>query len=281
MTITKTTAQVLILLLIIDAIVLGVIIFFIYYYQGPTLKLSNKGQTGTTTAAQLTAGYPLQESYSAVISTARASVVNIVAVNPLRLRMQALPSTSIYRFEDGSIDDSTKNIIVSGVVISPDGYILTNYHSLVGAEAVYVNVYGGSPNRFLAQMVSFSEFYDLAVIKIPVKNLPVARLGDSSKIETGDIVFAIGSPFGFEHSVSSGIISDDKRDVAIEGVVYADMIQTDAAINVGNSGGPLIDVQGRVIGINTAIWAPTGVFTGVGFAIPVNRAREVMSLNDL
>ena len=132
------------------------------------------------------------------------------------------------------------------------------------------------PEITLQQIEHFFAHYkdlenDIAVLKIyPRTPLPTVVLGDSDMVRVADRVLAVGSPFGLEQTVTAGIISDDSRDLVIEGQIYKDMIQTDAAINRGNSGGPLINMKGEVIGINTAIYAPTGVFTGVGFAIPIN-----------
>jgi len=189
-------------------------------------------------------------------------------------------SNTVYRFDD-AIYSNQKTITVSGIIVDPNGYIVSNYHSLAGASVIYVTIFGGAPNKYAAKIIRYDENNDLALLKIPATELPIVKISDSSKIEAGDIVFAIGSPFGFEHSVTSGIISDNKRDLIIEGRPYRDMIQTDAAINTGNSGGPLVDVYGRVIGINTAIWAPTGVFTGIGFAIPINRVKSIIKINQL
>jgi len=102
-------------------------------------------------------------------------------------------------------------------------------------------------------------------------------MGDSEMIEVGDIVLTIGNPFGLEQTVTMGIISDDRRNMTIEGRLYEDLIQTDAAINRGNSGGPMININGEVIGINTAIYAPTGLFTGIGFAIPINKVKQLLN----
>jgi len=290
----KRQTNIVILFLVLDLFLLAVVIFFLFWYNNPkstrnytyqrlNTDTSIRQTAGSASASQnapATVGGPpsVQDSYSAIIASVRPSVVNIEAVNPERAGTQAAES-SIYRFENTRTPK--QSLIVSGIIVGSDGYILTNYHSIKGAEAVYVNVFGSSDSSYQASTIKFDEGNDLALLKINATGLPVASLGDTDRVEAGDIVFAIGSPFGFEHSVSSGIISDNKRDIIIEDRLYRDMVQTDAAINVGNSGGPLVDIQGRVIGVNTAIWAPTGVFTGVGFAIPVNRARNIMQLNEL
>ncbi|GAG94447.1 unnamed protein product, partial [marine sediment metagenome] len=129
-----------------------------------------------------------------------------------------------------------------------------------------------------ANIVLQEQSQDLAILKISSsRSLPAAKMGDSEMIEVGDIVLTVGNPFGLEQTVTMGIISDDRRDMTIEGRLYEDLIQTDAAINSGNSGGPLINIYGEVIGINTAIYAPTGIFTGVGFAIPINKVKQLLN----
>ena len=171
---------------------------------------------------------------------------------------------------------STKNSFGSGIIFDPKGYILTNYHVIAGAESILVTPFGYKEEKFTARVVKTIAAIDLAVLKIDSQEeFPCATLGNSDLIEVTDTVIAIGSPFGLEHTVTKGIISDDRRDLVIDGIAYKDMIQTDAAINRGNSGGPLVNVTGEVIGINTAIYAPTGIFTGVGFAIPINKARTI------
>ena len=166
----------------------------------------------------------------------------------------------------------------SGVIIDPDGYILTNEHVVRGADEIKVTLY--NDKTYTGKVVGKDARTDLAVIRIKgAGKLPVARLGNSDAIRVGDWAIAIGSPFGLQETVTSGIISAVRQSLPIEGREYRDLIQTDAAINRGNSGGPLCNIEGEVIGINTAIYAPTGVFSGIGFAIPSNNAKEI--LNDL
>ena len=166
----------------------------------------------------------------------------------------------------------------SGVIIDPDGYILTNEHVIHDADEIKVTVnIDGKDKTYKGKVVGKDVRTDIAVIKIePSGKLPSAPLGDSDRIKVGEWVIAIGSPFGLEQTVTSGIISALRQSVQVEGRVYKDFIQTDAAINRGNSGGPLCNIRGEVIGINTAIYAPTGVFSGIGFAIPINRAKEIL-----
>jgi serine protease Do len=161
----------------------------------------------------------------------------------------------------------------SGVIITKDGYILTNNHVVDGAKEVKVTLQDG--REFTAKVVGRDPKSDVAVVKITATDLPTVPLADSSKVEIGDVVLAIGNPFGVGQTVTSGIVSaKDRGNVGIED--YEDFIQTDAAINPGNSGGALVDINGRLIGINTAILSRSGGSVGVGFAIPSDLARTVM-----
>ena len=163
--------------------------------------------------------------------------------------------------------------IGSGVIISKDGYILTNNHVVDGADEVKVALQDG--RQFTAKVIGRDPKTDVAVIKVAATDLPAVPLADSDKIEVGDVVLAIGNPFGIGQTVTSGIVSATNRGGGL-GLDYEDFIQTDAAINPGNSGGALVDVDGRLIGINTAILSRSGGNQGIGFAIPVNLARDVM-----
>jgi len=165
--------------------------------------------------------------------------------------------------------------IGSGVIVSKDGYILTNYHVIGGADKIQVTLY--NDKKYDAKIVGSDPKTDVAVVKIDADNLPVARFGDSRKMEVGEWVLAVGSPFSeqLEQTVTSGIISAKGRsNVGL--AEYEDFIQTDAAINPGNSGGPLVNLRGEVIGINTAILSRTGGNQGIGFAIPIEMAKKVM-----
>src|SRR5271163_1739596 len=160
----------------------------------------------------------------------------------------------------------------SGVIVSPDGYILTNNHVVGNAEEIHVTLY--DKREFTAKVIGKDAKTDLGLIKIDAKEpLPVAPLGDSNTADVGDWVIAIGNPFNVGMTVTAGIVSAKGR---ILGGDYDDFIQTDASINPGNSGGPLINTRGEVIGINTAIYSRTGANNGIGFAIPIDMARNVM-----
>lgn len=161
----------------------------------------------------------------------------------------------------------------SGVIVTKDGYILTNNHVVDGASEVKVTMTDG--REFTAKVVGRDPKTDIAVVKIAAKNLPTVPLADSDKVEVGDVALAIGNPFGVGQTVTKGIVSATGRaGMGIED--YEDFIQTDAAINPGNSGGALVDIDGRLIGINTAILSRSGGSQGVGFAVPTDIARNVM-----
>jgi serine protease Do len=162
----------------------------------------------------------------------------------------------------------------SGVIVSPDGYILTANHVVQGADKIKVAIEIGE-KQFDAKIIGTDSATDIAVLKIEAEGLPAIVISDSSKLEVGDLVFAVGNPFELGRTVTMGIVSGIGRGGF--GITdYEDFIQTDAAINMGNSGGPLVDAQGRLVGINTLIFSRSGGFQGVGFAVPVNLARYVM-----
>jgi serine protease Do len=159
----------------------------------------------------------------------------------------------------------------SGFIVSADGYILTNAHVVDNADEVTVKT--TDRREYTAKVVGVDAQTDVAVLKIEAKNLPTVRLGDPSKLRPGEWVVAIGSPFGFENSVTAGIVSATSR--AMPGGNYTPFIQTDVAVNPGNSGGPLFNLDGEVVGINSQIYSRTGGYMGVSFAIPIDVASHV------
>lgn len=161
----------------------------------------------------------------------------------------------------------------SGVIISPEGYILTNAHVIQGARTIQVMTANGK--KYSAFLVRASSDHDLAVIKVNTSGLAVPRFGDSSKLQLGESVLAIGNPLRFPFTVTRGCVSALNRDIKAKGVMYRDLIQTDAAINPGSSGGALINLTGEVVGINTLVYTGTPEYThaqGLSFAIPINQA---------
>lgn len=178
---------------------------------------------------------------------------------------------------DQSTDEYTESSLGSGIIISSDGYILTNYHVIEGADRLQVTATGG---EYEAQVVGSDPSSDLAVLKIDASDLTAVEIGSSADLTVGEWVMALGSPYGLEQSVSTGIVSATSRTTSAlnsdsSSAVYTNMIQTDAAINPGNSGGALVDSDGKLIGVNTLIASSSGSSSGVGFAIPVDYAMDI------
>ncbi len=163
----------------------------------------------------------------------------------------------------------------SGVIISKDGFIITNAHVVDGAKTIQVGLSSGK--KFSAVIAGIAKDRDLAVIKVKANGLPVPKFGDSSKVQMGQTAIAIGNPLKFTWTVTAGLISALNRDIKTRGVMYRDLIQTDAAINPGSSGGALLNLKGEVIGINTLVYTGTSEFKnaqGLSFAIPINAAMK-------
>ena len=170
-------------------------------------------------------------------------------------------------------DDSPQMGLGSGVIVSPEGYILTNNHVVEGAQEIEVTL--SDSRRTTAKVIGTDPDTDLAVLRITLDRLPVIAMGNSDTVQVGDKVLAIGNPFGVGQTVTGGIISAlGRNQLGIN--TFENFIQTDAAINPGNSGGALVDVNGSLLGINTAIYSRSGGNMGIGFAIPVNTARKVL-----
>jgi len=162
--------------------------------------------------------------------------------------------------------------LASGFIISEDGYILTNAHVVDGFDDVSVRL-ADAKREFKAKVVGFDKRTDVALLKVEAKGLPVAKLGNSKALQPGEWVAAIGSPFGFANTITAGIVSAKERSLPDE--VYVPFIQTDVAVNPGNSGGPLLNLEGEVVGVNSMIYSGTGGYMGVSFAIPIEVAMEV------
>ena len=171
----------------------------------------------------------------------------------------------------GMAPNQQRTSLGSGFIMSADGYIITNNHVVKDADEVIVRL--NDRREFVAKVIGTDERSDIAVLKIDAKSLPILKIGDSSKLKVGEWVLAIGSPFGFDHSVTQGIISAMGRSLPNEN--YVPFIQTDVAINPGNSGGPLFNLQGEVIGVNSQIYSRTGGYMGMSFAIPINVVKDI------
>ncbi|MBF0199249.1 MAG: trypsin-like peptidase domain-containing protein [Planctomycetes bacterium] len=227
-----------------------------------------------------------QKSLSDAVSAVLPTVCDIHAISSLRHMLNGKPQApNTMRFQqpfDGVIDKFHQNRgyenIGAGVMVDERGYILTNYHVVANASSILVTVPGNPAEDLSAQVVAQDISQDLAVIKLQTNRTgyTVAQLGDSSFVQLGDLVLAVGSPFGIAQTVTSGILSGNRRSVRVGAVRYRNLFQTDAPINRGSSGGPLVNLHGEVIGINTAIYAPTGVSNGTGFAVPINEAKAFL-----
>jgi serine protease Do/serine protease DegQ len=217
---------------------------------------------------------PPLTSYADVLDNIRPAVISVYSTKTVR---QEVPPLLRRLYGPGLQGEEEKlDGLGSGVIVSSDGYILTNNH--VVAEADELKVKLNDDRELIARVVGTDPKTDIAVIKIDADNLPAATLADSEKMRIGDIVFAIGNPLGVGQTVTMGIISATGRRVGIlDDNGYEDFIQTDAAINLGNSGGALVDAKGRLIGINSAIISNNQGSIGIGFAIPVNLARSIMN----
>jgi Do/DeqQ family serine protease len=217
-------------------------------------------------------------SYADVIEPAEKAVVSIHSTKTVR---EHLPVNPMLRQFFGDVPDEEKEGketgLGSGVIVSANGYILTNNHVVEGFETFKVSLKDG--REFTAKVIGADPKTDVAVVKIEASGLPILTLADSEKLRDGDIVFAVGNPLEVGETVTMGIVSAKGRNklgLLDEVGGYENFIQTDAAINLGNSGGALLDAKGRLVGINSAIISPTRGNIGIGFAIPVNLAASVM-----
>jgi S1-C subfamily serine protease len=207
----------------------------------------------------------LQSSYHNIIDSVRPAVISIDAVVPDPNANAGDPIAKYAR-------------IGSGVIIDPRGYALSSLHVVDGASSLKATVYRpAGAAEYPIKVVKGDRNSDLVLLRIQGDGpLPHAGLGDSNSVRTGDIVLSIGSPFGFEQTVTSGIVSSRNRTLNIDGMVYENLIQTDSSINKGSSGGPLLNTKGNVIGINTAIYSPSGVYSGISFAVPINLSLDLI-----
>ncbi len=219
-------------------------------------------------------------SYAAAVARAAPAVVNVNTAKVIAVQPHPLLNDPFFRqFFGDTIQGQNlprqrlATSLGSGVIFSHQGYILTNQHVVAGADAIRVSLQDGRSAD--AKVIGSDPDTDLAVLKIDLQNLPAITLGDSDKLLVGDIVLAIGNPFGVGQTVTMGIVSATGRNqLGIS--TFENFIQTDAAINPGNSGGALVDARGDLIGVNTAIFSKSGGAQGIGFAIPTSMAKDVM-----
>jgi serine protease DegQ len=214
-------------------------------------------------------------SYSDAVAKAAPAVVYIFTSGTVRGGRHPFPDDPVFRrFFGDSLDDPRGPRLGSGVIVSAKGYLLTNNHVVEGMEEIEVLLADGK-TRLKARLVGTDPETDLAVLKVEGEKLPAITFGSADTVRVGDVVLAIGNPFGVGQTVTIGIVSGlGRRGLNLN--TYENFIQTDASINVGNSGGALIDASGNLIGINTAIFSRTGGSVGIGFAIPVSTAKAVL-----
>jgi S1-C subfamily serine protease len=205
----------------------------------------------------------------------RAVGATVVSLESYRGRP---PAADMWRgiFGGAALENTGPSAVASGVILTADGYIVTNHHVVTDAGRIRARLADG--REYDVRVVGSDPDSDLAVLKAPARNLQAARVADSRRVRAGEPVVAIGNPLGFENSVSVGVVSANRKGpIRVDGAVLGDMIQTDAAINQGNSGGGLFTADGRLLGVNSAIMVPRGGGgnIGIGFAIPAHRVRPV------
>ena len=260
----------------------GLMTFGASYLIRPADNPENQDTPRQTFAKQVNYGNaPVPFDFTKAAERSMPGVVHIKASESREAAAQRSRSSNPFRhfFGDGffPLDEYTqpRSGTGSGVIYSNDGYILTNNHVVEFADEFEVTLYDN--REFKARLVGKDEDTDMAVIKIDANDLPVVELGNSDDVKVGEWVLAVGNPFDLTSTVTAGIISAKGRDIHIlKGrSAIESFLQTDAAVNTGNSGGALVDVNGRLIGINSAIATPTGTFAGYAFAIPVNLAKKI------
>ena len=230
--------------------------------QGVTLLEAASNAPGTVMPGSMSPAAKRAAPAVVSIATTQARTTHPLANDPW------------FRFFYGDREDNSPQMgLGSGVIVSPEGYILTNNHVVEGAQEIEVTL--SDSRRTTAKVIGTDPDTDLAVLRITLDRLPVIAMGNSDAVQVGDKVLAIGNPFGVGQTVTGGIISAlGRNQLGIN--TFENFIQTDAAINPGNSGGALVDVNGSLLGINTAIYSRSGGNMGIGFAIPVNTARQVL-----
>ena len=256
----------------------------LFAFAVPALVACEGASPASSSAQTLRAPAPSGNAISSSRRNAITDAVQKVAPSVVTVQTEVVQHVAANQFDfffGRQSGDQVQAGIGSGFIVREDGVIVTNAHVVSGANKISVALRDGT--SYPAKLIGIDEQNDLAVLKIDAKKLPVATLGTSRDLLIGEWAIAIGNPFGFilgntEPSVTAGVISGTGRNLTARGEgqgVYVDMIQTDAAINLGNSGGPLVNALGEVIGVNSSIYSPSGGSVGLGFAIPIDRARRV------
>ncbi len=219
---------------------------------------------------------PLPAAMGIWIELARAARPAVVNVSTTQQQARAPADEFFRRFFEGprgrGPQGGVRQSLGSGFIASGDGYIVTNFHVVREAAAIVIRL--ADQSEFKARLVGSDPRTDIALLKVEATGLAMLPFGDSDRLQVGEPVMAIGNPFGLDQTVTTGIVSAKER--FIGSGPYDDFIQTDASVNPGNSGGPLVDTRGALVGINTAIFSQTGGSVGIGFAIPVNLAKDVL-----
>ncbi|HAT31759.1 MAG TPA: 2-alkenal reductase [Janthinobacterium sp.] len=277
-------------LLFAQTVTIALALYFVYGALRPAGHARLLGGNGTVVLEAARVDTPAPVSYRDAAGRAMPAVVNILTSQKRKHAAPLLKDPFFKKFfgerhqqrqegqdsedeEDGGDDDEDQASLGSGVIVSPQGYILTNNHVVEGADQIDVVLADG--RKAAATVVGLDPETDLAVIKIKLDNLPVIVLGHIEQARVGDVVLAIGNPFGVGQTVTMGIISAlGRNNLHINH--FENFIQTDASINFGNSGGALVDTRGNLLGINSAIYSQSGGSVGIGFAIPVSTVKSVM-----
>jgi serine protease Do len=268
------------IVLVVTSITLGLIAGLVLTGRMRTAEVTSAAtppeQTAAPAARSAAPAAPASlPDLTGIAQRAISSVTNISSTQVVRRPLTNDPFFRYFFREDDMYRERREQSLGSGVVVSADGYVLTNNH-VVGSAGADVRVGLTDKRELRAKVIGTDPLTDIAVLKLDATNLPVLGWGDSSKLRVAEWVLAIGNPFQLNQTVTLGIVSATNR--RLEGRVadYEDFIQTDAAINPGNSGGALINARGELVGINTAIYSESGGYQGIGFAVPSNLARHVM-----
>jgi serine protease Do len=259
------------LISVIGLLVLLMLLTGYFIYRSQT---SGARSPGTAKGPVNTAVVPVS-SYAETVERAAPAVVTIRSERRVRAPRQHPFFPDLFGTPFSSVPkEQIERGLGSGVIVSQDGSILTNHHVIDGAEEIKVEL--SDRHVYDAKVVGSDPASDLALLKIDASGLPVLALGDSDKVQVGDVVLALGNPLGIGQTVTAGIISAKGRSTGLSDGSFEDFLQTDAPINRGNSGGALVNTNGELVGINSQIVSPTGGNIGIGFAIPSNMARSVM-----